>query len=162
MVHGAATRSKEDVLDDGHGKGREVHAKRRANQDDSPGAWVGILNLRQAVLGPVVRQVDQQNKAENEEEHRTNQRDVIAPEHKELVRDKEGQDDQSEPSDDLGSPEAVLDFRAWVLGGVDSEEKPSQHEVKQAEGKVDAVDGKPAVAISVSAADLDIVEREVL
>lgn len=109
-----------------------------------------------------MREVDQEDEAEEEEEHGAEEGDIVAPDHEEAVGDEEGEDDEAEPEDDLWSPEAVLDACTRVFGGSYAEEGKREEEVEHAKGEVDAVDGDPAVACSLWTAYFHVIECEVL
>lgn len=107
-----------------------------------------------------MRQVDEQDQANEQEETGARHGEVVAPDDEERVRDEEGEDDHGDPAEDLGAPEAVLDGRAAVLGGPDADEHEGHEDVEEAEGEVDALDGDEAVALLAVALDVDVVERE--
>lgn len=52
--------------------------------------------------------IDEENQAKQEEEDGTCQGDVVAPKDEETVRNEEADDDEANPGDDLGAPEAIL------------------------------------------------------
>ena len=108
LVHAAAAAGEEDVHDDGHGEGCGVHAQRRADEQEAPGAGVTDINLFQAVLCVGVCQVDEQDEAEEYEEHGSDEGHVSTPNLEKGLGDEEGQDHEGEPDDDLGAPEPVL------------------------------------------------------
>ncbi|KAI6770871.1 hypothetical protein HG531_009726 [Fusarium graminearum] len=80
LVHRARMARKKDILHNGHGKRTDVHAQSGANQDESPNSRVGILDLGEAVFGPVMSKIDKQYKAEEEEQHSCSECDIVAPE----------------------------------------------------------------------------------
>lgn len=59
--------------------------------------------------------VDQKDQTDEQEKAGTNHGKVIAPNDEEGVWNEEGQDHESQPRDDLGTPESVLNGRAAVL-----------------------------------------------
>lgn len=106
--------------------------------------------------------VDEQNKSKEEEQYAATEGDVVAPEHEELVRDKEREDDEGKPGNDLGAPVAILDRSPRVLRGCDAEEEAGKDQVEETESEVDAMDGKPAVTLSGRAIYLDVVKCQML
>lgn len=130
LVHRAALTGKEPILDNRHGYRREVHAKRRSNEYCAPKPGISFLNLGQAVFGPGVRKVDEEDEAKYKKQDGASEGDVIAPEHKELVWDKERKNDESQPRNYLWPPISVLDGGSRTLGARDSEKEPSKDQVK--------------------------------
>lgn len=141
LVHGAATTSEEDVLDDGHGRGGKVHAQSRTDKHGPPNSRVGVFDLLEAVLGPGMGEIDEEDKAEDEEKHCADEGDVVTPYLKECVGNQERQDDKGDPGNDLGPPETILKGGSRILGGGDTEEETGKDEVKETEGEIDSVDG---------------------
>lgn len=117
LVQVAIVASEEDVLDHCHGNGAEVHAQGRPDEHESPDLGVLVFDLSQTVLGPVVRQVDQEDETQHQEEHGATKRDVVAPKDKERIRDEERQDHKDEPSNNLGTPVSILNGSSGVPRG---------------------------------------------
>lgn len=106
--------------------------------------------------------VDQQNEAEQEEEHSAKKGEVFAPDNEETVRNEEADDDEPNPSQELGSPESVLYGRASILGRPDTKEDNSKKSVKESKGKVKTLHSDVSIARLSVAAEIEVVESEVL
>lgn len=109
-----------------------------------------------------MRQVYQEDEAENQEQHGTDQSDIVAPEHEEAVRDEEGKDNQTEPGYDLGPPESILNTGTRILRGSYAHQESSENEVEESEGEVDPMYGEPSVTLSGWTVNLDIIQHEML
>jgi len=107
-------------------------------------------------------QVYQENEAEKQEQHSADQSDIVAPDDEEAVRNQEGDDDQSDPGNYLGTPEAVLDSRSLVACVLDANEQQGHDGVEKSESKVDAVNSSEAIAGLAVAGDGGEVEQDVL
>ena len=107
-----------------------------------------------------MRQVDQQDKTNEQEQTGAGHGKVVAPDDEERVRDEESQDDHENPAKNLRAPETVLDLCAAVLGRPDTDEHESHEDVEEAESKVDALHRDVAVALLAVALDVDIVQGE--
>ena len=162
LVHRAVGLSEEDVHDDSDSNAAEIHAQSRADEEASPELGVGILDLLDAVFGPGVRKVYQQDQAKEQEQDGTAESDIVTPNLEECVRDEESEDDQAEPCDNLGSPEAVLNRCATVFRAVDTKEEYSVNSVEAAESEVDAVNSGEAEALLAGTVDSDIVQENAL
>jgi hypothetical protein len=147
LVHRAVRLGEEDVHDNGDGNATQVHAKSRTNKETTPELRVGVFNLLDAVFGPGMRKVDQQNQAQEQEQDGAAKRNVVAPDFKEGVRDQECKDYQAQPCDNLRSPESILNRRAAVFRAVDTEEQYSVDRVEAAESEVDTMDSSEAEAL---------------
>lgn len=66
-------------------------------------------------------QVDQEDQSEKEEECGSNEGNIVAPDEEETFRNEERQDDESQPGDDLRTPETILYGGTRILRGVDAE-----------------------------------------
>ena len=108
-----------------------------------------------------MRQVNQQNQADEQEEAGADQREVIAPNDEHGVRDEEGEDDHDEPADNFRSPEAVLNGRASIFGGPHSHQNQGHEQVEHAEGEVDPLHSSISIALLSVTLDVHIVEGEV-
>jgi len=53
-----------------------------------------------------MREVDQKNQSKDDEYAGTDERDIVAPEHEEAVRDEECHGSECDPKENLGTPEA--------------------------------------------------------
>jgi hypothetical protein len=162
LVHRAVRMGEEDVHDDGDGNATQVHAKSRTNKKATPKLRVGVLNLLNAVFGPGMRKVDQQNQAEKQEQDGAAKCDIVPPDLKEGVRDQERKDYQAQPCDNLRSPETILNGRAAVFRAVDTQEQYGVESVEAAESEVDAVDSSEAEALLASTVDGNVVEENAL
>jgi hypothetical protein len=58
---------------------------------------VGILPILDTSLRPGVGEVHQENQAEKDKDSSANERDVVSPEYKEVIRDEEGYKDKDKP-----------------------------------------------------------------
>lgn len=61
LVHGTAAAGEEDVLQDRHGEGEGVHSQCGADQDAAPGTGIVFFDLGEAVFGPGVGEVDEED-----------------------------------------------------------------------------------------------------
>ncbi len=91
--------------------------------------------------------VDKQNEAEEEEEDGSNQGDVVTPGDEEAVGNQEADHDEGNPSDQLRTPETVLDWTAAITRGSNTQEEDCEDEVECTEREVHSVDGNKAIAI---------------
>lgn len=107
-------------------------------------------------------QVDQENETKEQEQDSTDQSDIVAPEDEESVRDQEGDDNETNPSDQLGPPETILNSRSLVACVLDANQQESHDEVEEAESKVDTVDSGKAIAGLAVAGDCSEVEQNML
>ena len=73
LIHSAATRREEDVLDDSHRERCKIHAESRADEDEAPDLGVGVSDLCEAVFGPRMGEVDEQDKTQDKEHHRADE-----------------------------------------------------------------------------------------
>ena len=108
-----------------------------------------------------MRQIDKQNKTDEEEQACAHHSKVVSPYDEERVRDEKGQDNHAHPAEDLGQPEAVLDSSARVLGCPYSDEHQCHEDVEKTEGKVDALHRDVSIALLAVALDVDVIEGEV-
>lgn len=160
LIHAASAPGEIDVHDHGHGERSQVHEQCGANEHARPHTRLRGLYLLLAVLGPVVRQIDQQNQTNEQEQAGSGHGEVVAPNDKERVGNEEGENNHANPAQDLGRPKAVLDLRAAVLGGPHTDEHQGHEDVEEAEGEVDALHGNEAIALFPVALDVDIVQGE--
>jgi hypothetical protein len=79
-----------------------------------------------------MRQINQQDKANKQEQARANHGEVIAPDDEERVRNEKRQDNHADPAHNLGHPEAVLNRRAAVLGRPHSDKHERHEHVEEA------------------------------
>lgn len=159
LVHRAARAREEDVHDNGHCERTNVHANRGANKQRLPRVGLGGLDFLQAVLGPCVCEINEQDKSDKEEEDGADKSDIVAPDGEEGVGNQESDDDEANPCDQLGTPEAVLDSRSLVSGVADSDEEKSEDKVEETESEVDAVDGSESITLLAGARDGGIVQQ---
>ena len=109
-----------------------------------------------------MRKVDKEDKSNEQKEDGTNKRNIVAPEGEEGVRDKKSNDDESNPGNQLGSPEAILNSRSLVTRVVHSDKKQGQDKMKEAQRKVDAVYGGESITLLARAGDCGIVQENLL
>ena len=98
----------EDVHDDRHGEGSGEHAQRRPDQEDAPASGIGVFDFFQTEFGPGMGEIDEKDKSKENEEHGSDESDVLTPYFEEGFGDEEGHNDEGEPDNDLGAPVAVL------------------------------------------------------
>lgn len=107
----ASGSGKEGVEDTGERDRCGVHSRCRADENPLPKVRIRLFPVLKTCLRPRVREVDEENEAEEDEYRGTNEGDIVAPEHEKAVRDEEGYGDQDEPEEDLGTPpSAVLEY----------------------------------------------------
>jgi hypothetical protein len=160
LIHAAPAPGEVNVHDNRHGERSQVHEQRRANEHARPHTRLRSLYLLLAVLGPVVRQIDQQNQTNEQEQAGPGHGEVVAPNDEERVGNEEGEDDHANPAQDLRCPKAVLDLGAAVLGGPHTDEHQGHEDVEETEGEVDALHCNEAIALLAVALDVDIVQGE--
>lgn len=114
------------------------------------------------MFSPGVREIYQQDQAEEQEQDRAAKRDIVAPDLEESVRNQECYDYEAQPRDNLRSPESILNRRAAVFRAVDTKKQNGVDSVEAAESEVDAVDSGEAEALLAGAIDGDIVEQNAL
>jgi len=159
LVHGAARGGEEDVHYDCHSDGGHVHAGCAAHKDVAPGGRGGVVfNLGETVFCQCVGKIDEENQAEKEEEHGACKCDVVTPGNEEGVRDEKGDDDERDPSNDLGSPETILNRRTLVPCRSNTKQHESHKSMESAQSKVDPVHRNEAIAGLPIAAYIDIVK----
>ncbi len=107
-VKRAPGRGKERVEHAGERDRGDVHARGGADEDPLPEVRVGLFPVLEAGLSPRVREVDEEDEAEEDEDGSTDHRDVVAPEHEEAVRDEERHDDQNKPEEGFGTPPSAI------------------------------------------------------
>lgn len=107
-------------------------------------------------------QVDKENESKKQKQDGTDQSDIVAPDDEEAVGDQEGDDDKSDPCNDLGAPEAVLDGRSLVACVLDADEQESHDEVENTESKVDTVDSSEAIAGLAVTGDGGVIKQDML
>ena len=107
-------------------------------------------------------EIDQQDEAYKKKEDGANKSDIVSPGNKEAVRDQEGDDNQAQPGNELGTPEAVLDGRSLVARVVDANEQQRQDEMEKAQGEVDAMDSDETIAFLAVARDGGKVKQHLL
>ena len=100
-----------------------------------PEVAVAILPILQTGFGPGMSEVDEKDKTEHNEYCCTDESDVVAPEHKETIRDEEGDDDKNDPEKDLGAPPSVLDSGTFVLGVLHTDKEGTYKEMEQRQGE---------------------------
>ena len=161
LIHRASTAGEENVHDYGHGEGHSVHAQCRADQNGSPAFGIVGLNLFQAIFCVRVRQVHQEDEAEENEEHGSDEGTIFAPHLKEGLWDEESQDNKCEPQYDLRAPISVLQGCAAVSGRLDAKEKYGEGEMEEPEPKVDSLNSNISIALFALTADGHVVERQV-
>lgn len=108
-----------------------------------------------------MRQIDKQNQTEENVEYGTDDGDVLAPHDEEVIRNEEGDDDQTEPSDNLRSPEAVLNRRPLVFGATDADEEKSHDEVEEPKGEIDAMYRDVAITTRAIAGNGGVIQKGV-
>lgn len=109
-----------------------------------------------------MRQINQEDKADQEEEDGANQSNIIAPEDEEAVGNEEGNDDETNPGRQFRTPETILNCGSLIPGAVDANEEQRQDEVQEAQGEVDAVDGGVAIAVFAHTANGGKVQQHLL
>lgn len=109
-----------------------------------------------------MRKINQQDQTDQEEEDGTDESNIVAPEGEEGVWNQEGDDNKTNPGNQLGTPEAILNGRSLVSGVADSDEEERENEMEETQGEVDAVYGGESIALFASACDGGIVEQDVL
>ena len=92
-------------------------------------------------------EVDEQDQAKENEEHGSYKGEVLAPDAEEVFRNQERDDHESEPDDDLRSPEAILKSCPWIFRCSHAEQKEGKEEVEQAQAEIDALYRNVAVAL---------------
>ena len=97
----------EGVEDTGERDCGGVHARSRADENPLPEVRVGLFPVLKASLRPGVREVNEEDEAEEDEYGCAYHGDIVAPEHEEAVRDEERHDDQDDPEQNLGTPPSV-------------------------------------------------------
>lgn len=107
-------------------------------------------------------QVDQENESKKQEQDSANQSDIVAPDDEEAIGNQEGNDNETDPGDQLGTPEAVLDSRSLVASVLDANKQESHDEVEKAQSEVDTVDSSEAIAGLAVAGDCSEVEQDML
>lgn len=166
LIHLAAVASEEYVHDSCHGEGSEIHKDCAADEEETPelGGWASavILDLLEAVLGPVVGKVDQQDQPEKEEEHGAEESNVVAPCDEKGVGNEKGCYNQADPANQFGTPEAVLDGSATVFGASNAQKHDCQEEVEGTQSKVDTMYRNPAIAILAGAFDVNVFQGQIL
>jgi len=162
LVHGAVALGEEDVHDDRHGNAADVHAQRAADQQSPPEARIRVLNLFNAELCPVVRQINKQDQSNQQEQHRAHKGHVVSPDLEEAIRYQKADHNQRQPRDNLRSPEAILYRRSLIFTAVHSQQKHGQDGVEKSQGEVDAVHGGVAKALLAGAVDGHVVEEDAL
>ena len=80
-------------------------------------------------------EVDEKDETEHNEYRCADESDVVAPEHKETIRDEEGDDDKNNPEKDLGAPPSVLDSGTFVLGILHTYKQCTYKEMEQRQGE---------------------------
>lgn len=148
LVERAAVAGEERVEHARERDRRGVRAGRRADQDPLPRvrARRRVLPFVEARFGPRVSEVDEEDEAEEDEERRANERDVVAPEHEEAIRDEEGSGDEDEPKQDLRAPPAVLNCGTFVLCIPHSDKRKGEDKVQEGEGEAYTVDLRPSIS----------------
>lgn len=162
LVHGASRAGEEDVHDDCHDNGSKIHGQGRTDQERLPELGVSVLDLLQTVLSPTMSQVDQENETKKQEQDSADQSDIVAPDDEEAIRNQEGNDNETDPGDQLGSPEAVLNSRSLVACVLDADEQQGHDEMEEAESEVDTVDSGEAIACLAVAGDCSEIEQDML
>src|SRR5689334_21395050 len=109
-----------------------------------------------------MRQVDQKDQAEEEEKCGSDQGNIVTPEHEERFRNKEGDHNQGQPGNEFRTPEAVLNCSTGILRRVDTKEKDSHYDVKDAKRKVDPVNSDPAITVPIRTTNFHVIQRQVL
>jgi len=162
LVHAASRTSKEDIHDDGHGNSSNVHREGRPNQQKLPYPRILIFHLLKAILGPSMRQIDKQDQTEENVEDGTDDGDVLAPYDEEVIGNEEGDNDKTEPSNNLWSPETVLDRRPLVFGAANTDKEKSHDKVEEAQREVDAMYGDVAIATRAITGNAGVIQEGVL
>ena len=162
LVHRAVRLCEEDVHDDGDSNAAKVHAQSRSDKKATPKLGIGILNLLNAVFSPGVCEIDKQDQAKEQEQHGSEESNIVAPDLEESVRNQECQDDQAQPCDNLRSPKSILNRRTTIFRAVDTKQQYGVDGVEAAESEVDAVNSGKAEALLAGAVDGDIVEENAL
>lgn len=103
-VERAPRTGKERIQDAGESNRRGVHARGGTDEDPLPEVRVGLLPVLETSLRPGVREVDEEDKTEQDEDGRADECDIVPPEHEEAVRDEEGYDKEDEPEEDFRAP----------------------------------------------------------
>ena len=104
-------------------------------------------------------EVDQQYQTQEDVKNRSDNGDVFAPGDKELIRDEKGDDNQTNPCDQLGTPKPVLYSRPLVSCAVDPNEEQGEDKVEETERKIDAMHSDVAVAFGPVAGDGGVIEE---
>lgn len=107
-------------------------------------------------------QVNQENETKKQEQDSADQSDIIAPDNEEAIRNQEGNDNETDPSNQFGSPEAILNSRSLVARVLDADQQEGHDEVEEAESEVDTVDSGEAVAGLAIAGDCSEIEQNML
>lgn len=160
LVHGASRSGKEDVHDDGHGQRSGVHGHGGSDEESLPGRRVGALNLFQTVLGPSVCKINQQDQTNQKEEHSADKSDIVSPEGEKGVGNEEGDDDQANPGNELGTPETILNSRSLVFSIADAYQEEGQDEMEEAQCEVDTVYGGESIALFAGAGDGRVIKKD--
>lgn len=103
-------------------------------------------------------EIDKEDEAEKEKEHGTDEGEIVAPDEEEAFGDKESDDNQEKPGDDLGSPVPVLNSSSSITGVVDTNKDDGQDSMEDAKRKLDTVDSDEAVALFAEAGYRKVVE----
>lgn len=69
-----------------------------------------------------MREIDEEDKAKQEEQHRADEGNVVAVDQEEPLRDEEGHDHETDPENDLRTPEPILQGCSAIFGCPDTEE----------------------------------------
>lgn len=88
------------------------------------------LDLLQAIFRPRMSEIDEEHETKKQEEHSSSEGDVSAPDLEEDIGYEEGQNQQTQPTNDLWSPESILDCRSSISCGPHTEEDDGKKSVE--------------------------------